>query len=172
MIRDLCVGKHLALRADGSWEFAERTHATGGVVILAFTDADELILVEQYRPPVRRRVLSLPAGLTGDQGKAEDSAASALRELEEETGYRAARVRRIAEGPSSPGLTSEMMTFFHAEGVTKIEDAVLDPEEGITLHLAPMATLPAWLRARETEGMLVDYKIFAALYLTRKDGSS
>jgi ADP-ribose pyrophosphatase len=172
MIRDLCVGKHLALRTDGHWEFAERTRASGGVVILAFTEQDELILVEQFRPPVQRRVISLPAGLTGDGVTAEDSAVSAMRELVEESGYRAERVRRLAEGPSSPGLTSEMMTFFQADGVQKIEGAILDPEEGITLHLVPMAQLHAWLRAREDEGMLVDYKIYAALYLARKDGDS
>lgn len=172
MIRDLCVGRHLALRADGHWEFAERTHATGGVVILAFTERDELILVEQFRPPVRQGVISLPAGLTGDGGTAEDPSASAMRELEEETGYRAERMRRLAQGPSSPGLTSEMMTFFRAEGVHRIEGAVIDPEEGITLHLVPMEKLHAWLRERENEGKLVDYKIYAALYLARKDGGS
>jgi ADP-ribose pyrophosphatase len=172
MTRDLCVGQHLALRADGHWEFAERTNATGGVVILAFTERDELLLVEQYRPPVRRSVISLPAGLTGDGGAAEDAVVSALRELEEETGYRAERVHRLAEGPSSPGLTSEMMTFFRAEGVRRIEGAVIDPGEGITLHVVPMENLHAWLHERENEGMLIDYKIFAALYLARKDGSS
>ena len=152
MIRDLCVGKHLALRADGHWEFAERTRASGGVVILAFTDRDELILIEQFRPPVQRRVISLPAGLTGDGDSAEDAATSALRELEEETGYAAKRVRRLAEGPSSPGLTSEMMTFFEAEGARKIEGAVIDPEEGITLHVVPMSRSPRLAaRAREAK---------------------
>jgi ADP-ribose pyrophosphatase len=172
MIRDLCVGRHLALRADGHWEFAERTNATGGVVILAFTERDELILVEQFRPPVQRRVISLPAGLTGDGGAVEDASVSALRELEEETGYRAERVHRLAEGPSSPGLTSEMMTFFRAEDVRRIEGAVIDPDEGITLHVVPMEKLHAWLRERENEGMLIDYKIYAALYLARKNGDS
>ena len=172
MIRDLCVGRHLALRADGPWEFAERTNATGGVAILAFTEAGELLLVEQHRPPVRRRVISLPAGLTGDNGEAEDGAASALRELEEETGYRAERVRRLTEGPSSPGLTSEMMILFLAEDVRKIEGAIIDPEEGITLHVVPMATLHGWLRAREDEGILIDYKIFAALYLAQREATS
>ena len=172
MIRDLCVGKHLALRADGHWEFAERTRASGGVVILAFTEWDELILIEQFRPPVQRRVISLPAGLTGDGGAAEEAAVSALRELKEETGYGATSVRKLMEGPSSPGLTSEMMTFFQAEGARKIEGAVIDPEEDIKLHLVPLAQLHDWLHARENEGLLVDYKIYAALYLARKDGDS
>lgn len=165
MVRDLYVGRHLALRADGHWEFAERTRASGGVVILAFTAEDELLLVEQYRPAVRRRVISLPAGLTGDSGATEESAASALRELEEETGYRAERVHELGVGPSSPGLTSEIMTFFRAEGVTKVENAQIDPEEGITLHVVPRAQLAAWLKAREADGLYVDYKIHAALYL-------
>jgi ADP-ribose pyrophosphatase len=164
MIRELCAGTHLKLMTDGHWEFAERTRASGGVVILAFTANDELILVEQFRPPVQKRVISLPAGLTGDGGEVEEAAVSAIRELEEETGYRAERVHQLTVGPSSPGLTSEMMTFFRAEGVTKIEGAVLDPDEGITLHLVPMKDLHTWLAEREAEGMLVDYKIYAALY--------
>jgi ADP-ribose pyrophosphatase len=172
MIRELCAGTHLKLLADGHWEFAERTRASGGVVILAFTGRDELILVEQFRPPVQKRVISLPAGLTGDDGEIEDAAVSAIRELEEETGYRAERVHRLAEGPSSPGLTSKMMTFFRAEGVSRIDGAVLDPHEGITLHLVPMKNLHAWLGEREAEGMLIDYKIYASLYLAqRKDAS-
>jgi ADP-ribose pyrophosphatase len=172
MIRELCAGTHLKLMADGHWEFAERTRASGGVVILAFTANDELLLVEQYRPPVRKKVISLPAGLTGDGGEIEEAAVSAIRELEEETGYRAERVHRLTEGPSSPGLTSEMMTFFRAEGVTKIDGAVLDPHEGITLHLVPMKNPHAWLSEREAEGMIIDYKIYAALYLAQREGAS
>jgi ADP-ribose pyrophosphatase len=173
MVRELYAGQHLKLLADGSWEFAERTRATGGVVILAFTSRDELLLVEQFRPPVGRRVISLPAGLTGDGDNHKEAAAhSASRELEEETGYRAKSVRELAVGPSSPGLTSEMMTFFHAQGVEKIDGAVLDPDEEITPHVVPRADLPAWLRAREKEGLLIDYKIYAALYLAaREDGA-
>jgi ADP-ribose pyrophosphatase len=169
MIRDLHVGKHLALRADGHWEFAARTRASGGVVILAFTKHDELLLIEQYRPPVQKRVISLPAGLTGDDGKPEEAAASALRELEEETGYRAERVHQLAVGPSSPGLTSEMMTFFRAEGVSQVEGAVIDPHEEITPHVVPMGKLHDWLRECEAGGLLVDYKIYAALYLAQRE---
>jgi ADP-ribose pyrophosphatase len=172
MIRELCAGTHLKLLADGHWEFAERTRASGGVVILAFTANDELILIEQFRPPMQKCVISLPAGLTGDGGEAEDAAVSAIRELEEETGYRAEHVHQLTVGPSSPGLTSEMMTFFRAEGVSRVENAVLDPEEGITLPLVPMKNLHAWLSEREADGMLVDYKIYAALYLTQREGAA
>jgi ADP-ribose pyrophosphatase len=172
MARELYAGRHLKLVADGTWEFAERTRATGGVVILAFTSRDERLRVEQFRPPVGRRVISLPAGLTGDGDVREEAAASAARELKEETGFRATSVQELAIGPSSPGLTSEMMTFFHARGVEKIEGAVIDPDEEITLHVVPRAELTAWLRTREKEGLLIDYKIYAALYLAaREDGS-
>jgi ADP-ribose pyrophosphatase len=172
MARELYAGTHLKLLAEGHWEYAERTRATGGVVILAFTSRDELLLVEQFRPPVGRRVISLPAGLTGDGGTIEEAAASAARELEEETGYRATSVRELIVGPSSPGLTSEMMTFFSAEGVKKIDGAVIDPEEEITPHAVPRAELPGWLRAREREGMLIDYKIYAALYLVERENAA
>jgi ADP-ribose pyrophosphatase len=169
MIRELYAGTHLKLLTDGRWEYAERTRATGGVVIIAFTSQDELLLVEQFRPPVGRRVIALPAGLTGDDGTIEAAAASAARELEEETGYRATSLRQLTVGPSSPGLTSEIMTFFAAEGVEKIEGAVIDQEEEITPHVVPRADLHAWLHAREREGMLIDYKIFAALYLAEQE---
>ena len=171
MARELYAGEHLKLLAEGSWEYAERTRATGGVVILAFTTRDELLLVEQFRPPVGRRVISLPAGLTGDDVTSEAAATSAARELEEETGYRAARVHQLVVGPSSPGLTSEMMTFFRAEGVEKVEGGVIDPEEEITPHAVPRAELHDWLRARERDGLLIDYKIYAALYLTERENA-
>ncbi len=163
MTRELFAGQHLKLVADGTWEFAERTRASGGVVILAFNERDELLLVEQFRPPVGKRVISLPAGLTGDEGGPEDPATSALRELEEETGHRATRVHLQAIGPSSPGLTNEIMTFFRAEGAQRVDDAKLEPHEEITPHVVPRAPLHEWLRAREVEGMLVDYTIYAAL---------
>ncbi len=164
---DLYVGQHLALRATGSYEFVERRNTTGCVVIFGRTEADELILVEQYRPPVARRVIALPAGLAGDLAGAEkeELAEAARREFEEETGYRAAGMHLLIRGPSSSGLTSEIMTFFRADGVEKIAGQPPDAEEKITCHVVPMAGLISWLRAREDEGFLIDYKIYAALYV-------
>jgi ADP-ribose pyrophosphatase len=164
---DLHVGKYLSLRATGSYEFVERRNTTGCVVILGRTDADELILVEQYRPPVGRRVIALPAGLAGDLAGAEKEnlAEAARREFEEETGYRAAGMQWLMSGPRSSGLTSEIMTFYRADGVEKIADQPPDAAEKITCHAVPLQGLLAWLRAREDEGFLIDYKIYAALYV-------
>ena len=60
-------------------------------------DAGAVILVEQYRVPLGKYCLELPAGLIGDETEGEDALASAVRELEEETGYRAAQWEEIGE---------------------------------------------------------------------------
>jgi ADP-ribose pyrophosphatase len=166
-IRDLHVGKYLALRIAGTHEYVERLNASGCVLILARTEADELILVEQYRVALRRRVIALPAGLAGDHAGSEKEklAEAAQRELEEETGYRAASMRFLMEGPSSSGMSSEILTFFRAEGVRQVEGLKPDEDEEIIRHLVPMADLFTWLRAREREGFLIDYKIYAALHV-------
>lgn len=170
--KDLYVGKYLAMRGVGSYEYVERTNTSGCVVILGLTDADELILVEQYRIPVGHRVIALPAGLAGDLAgsEKEDLAAAALREFEEETGYGAESMQLLMEGPSSSGLTSEIMTIFRANGVRKIDGKEPDADEGITCHVVPRVKLFAWLRARETEGFLIDFKIYAALHVAELMG--
>ena len=92
MPRVLAEGRWLRLIDDGGWEYAERTGSRGVAVIVAVTDAAELLLVEQYRHAVKARVIEPPAGLVGDlAGHAdEDASAAARRELREETGIEAA----------------------------------------------------------------------------------
>lgn len=85
-------GRHIAVRTDGSWEYAERNGAVAAVAIVAVTPAGELLLVEQHRVPAGRVCVELPAGLVGDDSAGETVADAAIRELEEETGYRAASV--------------------------------------------------------------------------------
>src|SRR6266404_2539800 len=105
-------GKHLRVLKRGHWEYVERIHARGAVVIAAVTEEGDLILTEQYRPPVSNRVIELPAGLAGDIAghETEELAAAARRELLEETGYEAREMIRLAAGPPSAGLSSEMVT--------------------------------------------------------------
>lgn len=105
----LHTGKYLALVKEGHWEYADRINATGAAIIVAVTAERKLLLVEQYRIPVHARTIELPAGIIGDEpgGETEEHAAAARRELEEETGYRAAHIEPLTSGPASSGLTSE-----------------------------------------------------------------
>ncbi len=97
----LAEGKFLRLVRRGHWEYADRTNARGAVVILAITDDAKIVLTEQFRIPLDRPTIEMPAGLAGDTpGDALDDGANATqrlgwleatarRELIEETGYSA-----------------------------------------------------------------------------------
>src|SRR3569623_2011898 len=110
MIETLYKDKFVKLSKSGTWEYAERVNSTGAGFILAVTPEQELVLVEQYRVPMQARTIELPAGIIGDEGNLGEAVeASALRELEEETGYRGARAEILLSGPVAPGLASEML---------------------------------------------------------------
>ena len=97
--RTLAEGRWLRLVDDAGWEHVERVNGHGVVVILAVTEEGELLLVEQYRPAVKSRVIEVPAGLTGDVAgrEDEDADAAARRELLEETGYEAQEMEALCE---------------------------------------------------------------------------
>src|SRR5438270_12375759 len=97
----LYSGKYLSLLKDGKWEYAHRPNVAGAAVIVAVTDDEKLLLVEQYRTPVHARTIELPAGIIGDEpGKAnEDHAEAARRELLEETGFSAGKIETLTTGP-------------------------------------------------------------------------
>jgi ADP-ribose pyrophosphatase len=115
-------GKFLRVVKIGRWEFAERVNDVQGVVIIAITPEGKLLLTEQERLPVGKRVIELPAGLAGDldSNHGENPAAAARRELLEETGYEATEMTWLAAGPPSAGLSSEMVSFFRATGLRRV----------------------------------------------------
>jgi len=154
------------VRRDG-WEYVEHPHIRGIVVLIAVTPDDRLLLVEQYRTPVGRRVIELPAGMVGDRPgeSSEDFADAARRELVEETGFSAQRLTRVMAGPYSPGRSSDLYTFFLASGLQRVGDGGGDGEEDIVSHAVPLREIDAWLDARVADGLLVDPKIFAGLYI-------
>lgn len=170
----LGTGRFTRLVRKGGWEYVERTNASGIVLIIALTPEGRLLLVEQHRPPVDARVIELPAGLAGDLADAADEplAEAARRELLEETGYDAARLVRVAGGPLSAGLTSEVVTVFQAEGLTRVSAGGGDESEDIVVHEVALADVPAFLGAREAAGVLVDPKVYAALWFTRPGGGA
>lgn len=164
----LHAGKYVRLLRKGRWEYVERTNASGVVAIVAVTDEDELLLVEQFRAPVSARVIELPAGLAGDIAGQEDEdlAIAATRELEEECGYTAASMKRLLVGPVSAGLCNEVITLFQASGVRRIGEGGGDASEDIVVHVVPRAEVAEWLTAANARGVLVDPKVYAALYFT------
>ena len=168
----LGAGRHLRLVADDGWEYVERTNATGVVVVAAVTEDRKLVLTEQYRRPVNRRVIDLAAGLAGDVpgAESEDLATAAKRELLEETGFAAGEMVLLAEGPSSAGLTSEVVTFFLATDLTKVGPGGGDTTEDINVHLVPLDSVDDWLSQRRAQGLHIDPKIYLALYFCRKGG--
>jgi ADP-ribose pyrophosphatase len=118
-------GRFITAVREGNWEYVRRSRGIRAAVILAETDAGEILLVEQDRIPIGRRCLELPAGLVGDDdeneiGNVEEAAA---RELEEETGYRAAHMQPLGEYYSSPGrpaftsVSSAAIASPHVSGV-------------------------------------------------------
>jgi ADP-ribose pyrophosphatase len=163
-------GRFLSLVSKNGWEFASRVGSTGVVAIIACTDDDEILLVEQFRPPVGRNVIEIPAGLAGDVTGSEFEAfeTAARRELLEETGYSAASMRELQTGPSSAGLTDELITFFEATGLTKEHAGGGDDSEVITVHKIPRTDLRDWLAEQSAAGKLIDPKIAAALWMSGK----
>jgi len=159
-------GKYVELVEEKGWEYIRRHTSTGVVVILATTDAGELVLVEQPRVPIGRRAIELPAGLVGDVRGSEDELfeRAAERELEEETGFRAARWAPLIETPSSVGLSSEILTYFRATGLTRVGPGGGDETEDITVHLVPLGEVRAFLSAKLAAGLAIDPKVFVGLY--------
>ncbi len=163
--RPLYRGRYLDLVERDGWEFAARAHPVVAVLV-AWTDAGELVLVEQYRPPVAARTIELPAGLVGDLEGAADEAVldAAARELEEETGYRAGRLEEIMRCPTSAGMSDETAVFVRALELEAVGPGGGDDSEDIRVHRVAAAGADDWLAARMRAGLSVDPKIFAALY--------
>lgn len=158
-------GRFLGLKERDCWEYAYRTNASGVVVIVPVTDAGELVLVEQYRIPVKSRVLELPAGLVGDNGDTDEAfETAALRELIEETGYHAGTLKKLLCSPSTPGMADEMITIFFASGLERVGPGGGDGNEDITVHHVPLDSAVNWLEARMAEGIMLDPKIYAGLF--------
>jgi ADP-ribose pyrophosphatase len=146
-------------------------NAHGAVFVLAVTGAGELVLVEQHRIPVGARTLELPAGIYGDEDSPdhETAEACALRELEEETGYRGTSARILISGPVAPGLTSEIMHLVRIDGLQSVHAGGGIGAEDITVHLMPVARAAEWLDEKRRGGLQVEPRIYAALYFLGRD---
>jgi ADP-ribose pyrophosphatase len=159
-------GKYLVVRKQGTWEYVGRARGIHAAVILAIDEDEEgrhILLVEQYRVPLGRSCLELPAGLVGDDAEGEECATAAIRELEEETGYRAARMRDLGNYYSSPGMVSESFTLLRAEGLEKVGDGGGVAGEDIAVHRVPLAGVAGFVAAKRAQGLGIDVKLLLLL---------
>ena len=159
----LYQGKFLNMVREGSWEYCERVNQTSAVMVFACTPEGKVLLVEEFRPPIGMQSLCFPAGLSGDGGP-ESDASAAQRELLEETGYEASEMRYLFTGPSSPGLTSETLSFYLAGGLRKVADGGGVDNENIIVHEAPLDSIDSWLAEQVAAGKSIDPRIYTGLY--------
>lgn len=163
---EIARGRFIALMRNGTWEYAHRIRGTSVVAVIALTDTNELVLTRQWRIPVQAWVIDLPAGLVGDDGDPDEAAhTAARRELQEETGFTAARLVTLGTCPTSPGLSDECVTLIQAHLLTNVGSGGGVGGENITILLPPRLTIYSWLATQAHAGDLIDLKVYAALGL-------
>jgi len=152
-------GKYIRIVTRGGWEYVERCGGVGAVVILAEVDG-KVILIEQSRVPLGGRIcLELPAGLVGDEDD-KGVEETAVKELEEETGFTAMRIERLGQFFSSPGMVAEGFDLVRAHGVRRCGSPV---EEGITVHLVERERISGFVEERRAAGVAIDVKLLLLL---------
>ena len=159
-------GKYQRMVVRGTWEYSERTHAGGlAAIIIAVTPEDNVLFVEQFRVPLQARTIEMPAGLVGDIDAGESIELSAVRELEEETGWTAEHAEVLMVGPTSSGASSEKIAFVRATGLRRVGEGGGDDSEDILVHEVPRARAAAWLVQKISEGYELDAKLWAGLWM-------
>jgi ADP-ribose pyrophosphatase len=155
-----------------TWETVQRTSGRGAAVMIAtLRPSQKLVLIRQFRPPVDNYVIEFPAGLI-DEG--EDAAASALRELKEETGYVGKITNVTTPVYNSPGLSDETVSIVSVD-IDETAPPNINPEscnegtEDIEVFLVERDMLAHFLNEREKTGDKIDSKlmIFAIMFGNR-----
>jgi ADP-ribose pyrophosphatase len=147
-----------------SWEYVKRTQDRGAVVIIArLYPSDKIILIRQYRPPIKNYIFEFPAGLIDD---GETAKSTAFRELQEETGY-TGEIKRITNPVyNTPGLTDETVSIAFIDVYEKIPMNVkpkqnMEPTEDIEVFLVKREEMYDFLMEREFSGDSIDAKLMS-----------
>ncbi len=161
-IETMWQGRFITAKKEGRWEYVSRARGIRAAVILAIHDG-HVLLVEQYRVPLKANCIELPAGLIGDHDDGEADDLAAARELEEETGYRPAKIESLGEFCSSPGMVSETFTLVRATGLEKVHDGGGVEGENITVHRVPLNGVAAFVAEQRTLGKMIDVRMLLLL---------
>jgi len=152
------AGRFVRAMRRGTWEYASRANDINAVVILAEYEG-KVILIDQPRVGPDCRCVELPAGLVGDVDRNATVEATAIKELEEETGFTCERVERLGDFYASPGMLSESFTLVRAHGLRRIGEGGGDEHEDINVHLVARADIPNFVEQKRAEGFGVDVKL-------------
>ena len=156
-------GKWITALRQGRWEYVSRANGIRAVVVVAIDDEGHVLLIDQYRVPLGKRCIELPAGLIGDEHAGDTAVDAARRELEEETGFTCAEVEELGEYHASPGLVTESFTLVRARGLTRVGEGGGLEGEDIIVHRVPLGDVPAFVAAKRAEGAAVDVKMLMLL---------
>ncbi len=160
------AGRFITAKTRGKWEYVSRARGIHAAVILAIDEAADgrhVLLVDQYRVPLGRRCIELPAGLVGDEQAGEEASLAAARELEEETGYRPERLERLGDFSASPGMVSEGFTLFRAHGLTRTGAGGGVAEEDILVQRVPLDRIADHVADWRAQGYAMDVKLLLLL---------
>lgn len=164
-IETIWEGRFITAKKRGKWEYVSRSRGIKAAVILAVDDG-HVLLVEQFRVPLGKPCIELPAGLIGDHEAGEDPLEAAGRELIEETGYEAARLESMGEYYSSPGMVSESFTLVRAHELTKVGDGGGVDGEDITVHRIALNQVSEFLETKRSEGLAIDVRLLMLVGFT------
>ncbi|MBC8683174.1 NUDIX hydrolase [Staphylococcus pseudintermedius] len=148
------VEKHKVSLPNNETAYREVVKHNGAVAICALTPDQQVILVKQYRKALEQELLEIPAGKL-EPG--EDRESAAMRELEEETGYKAKKLTLIGEVYGTPGFSNEKISVYFADNL--VEGKVnLDEDEFVEKVLYSLDDVKKTVEARTIE----DAKTFIA----------
>lgn len=156
--------------APRTWEFVERKQGREVVFVVGVTPKNEIVLGQQWRIPVQSQVLDLPGGLVADKNSKETVLQAAKRELMEETGYNVdiKNMKLVNSSPSSAGLTNEVVHLVVAQvPVTKAGAPKYEKSEKYAKYTPVLVSLDKAEKTfakKRKQGVLVDHKIYSALY--------
>lgn len=157
-VETMWEGRFIVAKKRGRWEYVARARSIHAAVILAIDDG-HVLLVEQFRVPLGRRCIELPAGLVGDEAEGEDIAVAAARELEEETGWRAGSIETLGEYLSSPGMVSESFTLVRARDLVRVGPGGGVDGEDIVVHRVALEGIESFLAERRAAGCAIDVRL-------------
>jgi ADP-ribose pyrophosphatase len=125
-------GKIIDLQVDevelpnGSTAERELVKHPGAVAVISITKDNKIVLVEQYRKPLEKSILEIPAGKV-EEG--EDPETTAIRELEEETGYTTSELSFVTSFYTSPGFADELMHIFITDDLKRLKSPAAKDED-------------------------------------------